>query len=199
MKKLMKDMAVVGALVVSLGIVAPSVAFASGTTTTSSSTTSAWASFRTSWSAYGQHLKAINATFRTSIQSAHATFSAAMSAATDATAREAARTALRASIEAAMNTRVAAITALGNPPAPPAGYNGTAWVASFQAANVAFRASVTSAETAYVQAMQSATTPTQRKAARLALKTAVDAAVVAHSNALLALGTHPKKPGQPSA
>lgn len=199
MKRFLKHGIIAATLVASLGTVAPSVAFASGSSRGTAATTTAWTTFRANWTTYVQGLKAINATYHASVQSAHASFSAAMSAATTATDRQAARTALRAAIEAALSARVAAITTAGNPPTPPAGYNGTAWVASFQAANIAFRASVAAAQATFVAAMTSATTQSERVAARGALKLAVGSAVVTRSSALAALGTHPTKPGQPTS
>jgi hypothetical protein len=103
---------------------------------------------------------------------------------------------LEAAITAALNARVTAITAAGSPPAPPAGYNGTAYVTGIQAANVAFRASTTAAQSAYAQALASATTSAQRLTARLTLEIAVDNAMIARSTALLALGAPPAHPGQ---
>ena len=198
MKKTLSRVLITGSLVASLGVVTPSVAFASGKTATTHTSTSAWASFRTNWSAYGHRLKAIHEIFRTAVRDAHTTFEVAMRAASDRVARQAARTTLHASLEAALSARVAAITALGNPPPPPAGFNGSAWIANFQAANVAFRSSVTAAETAFVQATQNATTRTERESARLTLEAAIGAAMVTRSNALLALGAQPTKPGQPT-
>ena len=197
MKRFLKHGIIAATLVASLGTVAPSVAFASGSSSGTTATSTAWTTFRADWSTYVQGLKAINATCHTAVQSAHATFSAAMSAATTASARQAARTALQAAIEAALSARVSAITAAGNPPTPPAGYNGTAWVTSFQAANIAFRASVAAAQKTFVAAMTSATTQSERVAARAALKLAVGNAIVTRSTALAALGAHPTKPGQP--
>ncbi|HQT99780.1 MAG TPA: hypothetical protein PLG60_04680 [Acidimicrobiales bacterium] len=199
MKRFVKHGIIAATLVASLGTVAPSVAFASGSSGRAAATTTAWTTFRANWATYVQGIKNINATCRTSVQSAHSTFSAAMSAATTATERQAARTALQAAIEAALSTRVAAITAAGNPPTPPAGFNGTAWVASFQAANVAFRASIATAQRTFVAAMTSATTQSERVAARAALKLAIGNAAVTRSTALAALGAHPTKPGQPTS
>ena len=93
---------------------------------------------------------------------------------------------------------IAAITAAGDPPAPPAGYNGTAFVTGLQAANVAFRASVSAAQTTYLQALSTATTSAERATARAALETSVASAQTVRAAALTSLGTPPSKPGQPS-
>jgi hypothetical protein len=93
---------------------------------------------------------------------------------------------------------VAAITAAGDPPSPPAGYNGTAWVEGFQAANVAFRASIVAAQTTLSASLSTATTAWDRQSARLTYRLAVGNAIVARSSAIEALGTPPTHRGQPS-
>jgi len=189
-------------LVVGLGISVPAVAYASSTTTSSSSTTpttpTAWTLFRAQWKTYVQGLEAINATYHTSIATARATYKAAMQVATTKAERQAALAALDASIEAALNVRVAAITGAGSPPPPPAGYNGTAWVTSYQGINETYRTAVAAAQTTFSAALAAATTSEQRQAARGALETSVGEATTAHANALTALGPPPAHPGQPS-
>lgn len=188
-------------LVVGLGISVPAVAYASSSTSSHTSAPApspAWAAFKVQWKTYVQGLEAINATFHTSIQTARATYRAALQVATTKAERQAALAALDASIVVALNVRVSAITAAGDPPSPPAGYNGTAWVTSFQSINVTFRASVVAAQTTYSAALAAATTSEQREAARGALETSVGEATTAHANALTALGPPPANPGQPS-
>jgi hypothetical protein len=102
------------------------------------------------------------------------------------------------SLSADLNARIAAITAAGDPPSPPAGYNGTAWVEGFQAANVAFRAAIVAAQTTLSASLATATTPWDRQSARLTYKLAVGNALVVHSTAIEALGTPPTHRGQPS-
>ncbi len=187
-------------IVAALGIGLPTAAFA-GTTTSTHMTTvnsTAWTTFRASWIAYVHGLQAINATYRASVRSARVSFDAAMDVATTKAERVAARAALNVALAAALNTRVAAITAAGDPPAPPAGFNGTAWVEGFQAANIARRAAVAAAESAYATALLSATTSAQRRADRLTFLAAVDAADAARINALIALGAPPLHRGQPA-
>jgi hypothetical protein len=165
-------------------------------TTNASAATSAWHSFHLAWKAYGDQLRSINLTYRASVESARSAFLLAKSTATTQAEIQADRATFEAAVAADINTKVAAITALGDPPAPPAGYNGTAWVTGFQAANVAFRASATAAESAYATAIASATTAWQRQSARLALEAAIGNAVVIRANALEALGPPPTDPGQ---
>jgi hypothetical protein len=193
-------------VVTALGVSVPAVAAygdsKTSTTTVSASTSasvSAWKAFHAQWKAYVYGLKSINATYRAARATALATLDEALSTSTTPAERQAARAAYLVSIEAALNARVAAITAAGDPPAPPAGYNGTAYVLGIQAANVAYRASVTSAQSALAAALAAATTPWQREQARLAYQAAVGNAIVVRANALEALGPPPTDPGQPSS
>jgi hypothetical protein len=195
------------AIVASMGVAAPAVAFADSTTTTTtpgasvSATTAdsvAWTAFQKEWKAYADGLRSIRLTYQASVETSRATYLTAIAAATTPAQKQAARLALDASLSADLNARVAAITAAGDPPTPPAGYNGTAWVEGFQAANVAFRASIVTAQTALSQALASATTAWDRKAARLTYQLAVGNAMVVHSTAIEALGTPPTHRGQPS-
>lgn len=191
------------ALVAALGISTPAVADASSTTSNNTSaasaTTTAWTAWHATWVTYINGLKSINSSYRTSMQSARSAFAAAMAVATTKAERQTARANLDTALVAAINTRVVAITAAGVPPTPPAGFNGTAWVTSFQAANIAFRAATIAAQSVYSQALASATTSEQRRAARIVLEGAIGAAMVAHSNALTALGAPPAHPGRASA
>jgi hypothetical protein len=166
--------------------------------TSTSASVSAWKAFHAQWKAYVDGLKSINATYRAARATARATYFEALSVATTPAERQAARAAYLVAIEAAINARVAAITAAGDPPPPPAGYNGTAYVLGIQAANVAFRASVTSAQSTLAAALAAATTTWQREQARLAYQTAIGNAIVVRANALEALGPPPTNPGQPS-
>jgi hypothetical protein len=189
------------ALVAAMGVATPSVAFAASHKTVSShdsstTTVTAWTTWKATWVTYVQGLKAINTTYRTAVQTAKATYQSALASATTKAQKQTARTALQTALTAALSARVSAITAAGNPPTPPAGYNGTAYVTALQSANVTFRASVTAAQSAYVVALSTATTAAQRQAARGALETAVGNALTVRSNALIALGTPPKNPGQ---
>jgi hypothetical protein len=195
------------AIVASLGVAAPAAAFADSTTTTTaapsasvsaSANAAAWTAFQKEWKAYADGLRSIRLTYQASVETSRATYLTAIAAATTPAERQAARLALDASLSADLNARVAAITAAGDPPSPPAGYNGTAWVEGFQAANVAFRASIVTAQTALSQALASATTAWDRKAARLTYQLAVGNAMVVHSTAIEALGTPPTHRGQPS-
>ncbi|MBW4079674.1 MAG: hypothetical protein HIU84_14465 [Acidobacteria bacterium] len=184
------------ALVVILGLGTPVAAFAGSTTTTGATTdTSAWSTFHVAWSSYVNGLKSINATYRASVQSADATFRSAMSAASTTAQRQSARLALDTALEAAINVRVSAITSIGNPPAPPAGYVGTAFVSGLQSANIAFRTSVAAAQSSFAQALASASTPSERATARAALKTSIASAMTTRAAALTALGSRPTHPG----
>lgn len=198
------------ALVAAMGVSIPAVASADSTTTTTTTQTAtttvtattaahaAWKAFRLSWRAYVDGLRSINLNYRSSVQTARAAYFAAIAVATTPTERQAARATLDTALAADINVRVAAITAAGDPPAPPAGYNGTAYVQGIQAANVAFRATATAAQATFAASIASATTPWQRKAARLTLELALGNALVVRSAALTALGAPPAHPGQPS-
>lgn len=193
------------AIVASMGVAAPAVAFADSTTTTSptvsvsaSANASAWTAFQKDWKAYVDGLRSIRLTYRASVETSRAAYLTAIAAATTPAEKQAARVALDASLSADLNARIAAITAAGDPPSPPAGYNGTTWVEGFQAANVAFRAAIVTAQTALSQSLATATTAWDRKSARLTYQLAVGNALVAHSTAIEALGTPPTHRGQPS-
>jgi hypothetical protein len=197
-----KSLAVV-ALVAAMGVSIPAAAFADSTTTSTSTSTTAsastpWTTWRATWVTYVQGLKSINSTFHTAVQTARATLQSALAAATDKTDRQAAISAFEASVEAALNARVTAITAAGDPPPPPTGYNGTAYVDGIQAANVAFRATVTTAQSTLSAALAAATTGQEAKTAHLTYEQTVGTAVATRAAALLALGSPPSNPGQPS-
>jgi hypothetical protein len=195
------------AIVASMGVAAPAVAFADSTTTTTtapsvsvsaSANAAAWTAFQKDWRAYVDGLRSIRLTYRASVETSRAAYLTAIAAATTPAEKQAARLALDASLSADLNARIAAITAAGDPPSPPAGYNGTTWVEGFQAANVAFRASIVAAQSVLSQSLASATTAWDRKAARLTYQLAVGNALVVHSTAIEALGTPPTHRGQPS-
>jgi hypothetical protein len=201
MKSFVNRSIAVFAVAAALGISIPSVAFADSSTTTLSTNTTAavatpWTTWRATWVTYVQGLKSINSTYHSAMSSARQTLHAALSASTNKTERQAAFAASEVSADAALNARVAAITAAGDPPSPPAGYNGTAWVTSFQSDNVAFRASIVAAQTALSLALTGAT-PQEARTARLTYRQSVGAAISAHSTALLALGNPPAHGGQP--
>lgn len=196
------------ALVVAAGIALPAMAGADSTTTTTTTTTtisaasqatSAWKAFHDEWRAYVDGLRSINATYRSSVDAARSVYESSLATATDKTERQAARTTFLNALSVALNVRVTAITAAGDPPAPPAGYNGTAYVEGIQSANVAFRASVAAAQSAYATALAAATSPQQQRAARLTYQAAIGNALVVRSDALLALGPPPSHPGQPAS
>jgi hypothetical protein len=196
------------AIVASMGVAAPAVAFADSTTTTTTTApgvsvsatanAAAWTAFQKDWKAYVDGLRSIRLTYRASVETSRATYLTAIAAATTPAEKQAARLVLDASLSADLNARIAAITAAGDPPSPPAGYNGTAWVEGFQAANVAFRASIVAAQSVLSQSLATATTAWDRKAARLTNQLAVGNAMVVHSTAIEALGTPPTHRGQPS-
>jgi hypothetical protein len=213
MKKVnIKSMAAV-AIVAAMGVSIPAVASASSpASSTSNRATTAisakssvnsdatvqWKAFQASWRAYVDGLRSIRLTFRSSVESDRATYFAARAAATTPAERQAAVAALEAALSASLNARVTAITAAGDPPAPPAGYNGTAYVMGIQAANVAFRATIVTAQTTLSAALAVATTRAEARTARWNYDTALGNALVVRSAALLALGTPPAHPGQPA-
>jgi len=198
-KKIPTRAAMMVALTLALGLGVPSAAFASSPPTagTTVKAPTAWTTWRASWTTFINGIKTINDSYHASLKSARDTLNAALSAATNKTQRDASRAAFTTSLLAAMNTRVAAIESAGIPPAPPAGYNGTAFFTGFLAARSAYWAAVTSAESTFTAAMASATTTSQRTAARAALKAAMSAALIARTNALTSLGSKPIKPGKP--
>jgi hypothetical protein len=197
------------ALVATMGVSAPAVAFADSTTTSTSATTTtagvsaraaatAWVTWHKTWVAYVDGLRSIRLTYRASVDTSRAAFLTAQAVATTPAEHQAARAAFEASLVTDLNARIAAITAAGDPPSPPAGYNGTAYVEGIQAANVAFRASIVAAQTVYSQSISTATTAWDRRAARLTYELAVGNAIVVRSTALEVLGAPPTHPGQPS-
>ena len=191
-------------LAASIAASVPTVAFATSTHTSVSAKTStttatdrlAWKTWHASWTAYVQGIKSINATFRTSLEGARSAYRTALAAATTKTDRLTARTNLDKAIAAAFATRVAAISAAGNPPAPPAGYNATAYVAGIQNANVAFRGSLAAAQSVFAQSILAANTVAQRSAAHAALRLAINNAIIARAQAIIALGAAPLNPGK---
>jgi hypothetical protein len=193
------------AVAAGLGIGIPAVASASSDVsvsvqahTSTTSTPTAWTTWRATWKTYYTGIQTINATFHTAVQSARTTFQAALQVATTKAERQAALATYDASVAVAVNARVSAITGAGSPPPPPAGYNGTAWVSSFQNVNETYRTSVASAQATYAKAIAAATTATEREAAQGALKTSVGNATTLRATALTTLGPPPSHPGQQS-
>jgi hypothetical protein len=200
MKRNFNRSVAVVAVVAALGVSIPSVAFADSLTTSSSATATptAWTTWHATWVTYVQGLKSINVAYRSSMFSARRALWAAIAPPATKTDRQAAFATFETAVQAAINTRVAAITGAGTPPPPPAGYNGTNFVTGFQSANIAFRASVVAAQTALSLALTGAT-PQEARTARLTYEQSLGSAITARSTALLALGTPPTKPGQPSS
>ncbi len=201
MKHLTARTATVISLIGLLSVGVPTVAYASSTTSTVASHTSTtvvtpWTTWRATWVSYAKGIKSINETFHTSIGAARAQYRSSLASATTKSERQADLATLEASIVLAINTRVSAINAAGSPPSPPAGYNGTAWVMAFQAANETYRQSVASAQATYATAINSATTALERSAARGALETSVGTALTVRANTLETLGAPPVHPGQ---
>jgi hypothetical protein len=208
MKSLTARSITAAALVATLGVGVPAAAFASSTnSTTHSSTTSkatavdvlAWKNWHATWMTYIYKMRSINLNYRTATESARAAFTTSMKSAKSMVDRTTARSNLNLGLFAAVNSRISAINAVGSPPAPPAGYNGTAYVTGIEKANTAFRSAIAASQTAYAEALLSATTPDQRSTARQARLLAVRTAVVARATALLALGSPPAMPGRKSA
>ena len=200
MKSIFKRSIAVVAVVAALGISIPSVAFADSSTASTSvtATPTAWTTWHATWVTYVHGLKSINATYRSSMSSARTALQAAIAPPATKAERQAAFANFGTSVQAAVNARVAAITGAGTPPPPPAGYNGTTYVTGIQSANIAFRASVVAAQTVLSLALTGAT-PQEARTARLTYEQSLGSAITARSTALLALGTPPTKPGQPSS
>jgi len=201
MKNLRSRAAITVLLVATVGATAPAVALASPAPSTvsarqPSASSSAWTTWRSTWISYIRNLEFINATYRASLASARATYRSALASATSKAQRQAAQEVLSIAISNALTSRVSAIDAAGLPPTPPAGYAGSNYVTQLQAANVAYRAAITSAESTLASALASATTTAQRLAARASYQSAVSSATTTRANALVALGLPPTHPGQ---
>jgi hypothetical protein len=165
-------------------------------TPTTTKADGAWATFLVSWKTYVSGLKTIDATYKAAVASVKSTYEAAKAAASTPAEKQAARVALAAGVSTALGARVASIVASGDPPAPPAGYRGSAWVVGFQSANVAFRAAVVAAQGTLASALSAATTGAEELSARSAYRTAITAAEATHESALATLGPAPKNPGK---
>jgi hypothetical protein len=197
MKRFTSRAAVALVMVGTLGVSAPLVASASTSVkANTTASTSVWHAFQLAWQAYVDQLRSIRLSYRSSVASARSTEKLALSVATTPAERQAARATFRAALVADLATRDAAITALGDPPSPPAGYNGTAYVQGFQAANEAYRTAVVTAQTTFAAALAAATTPAERQTARANLQLAVANAAYVRSEAIIALGPPPKHRGQ---
>ena len=123
------------AILAALGMSVPAIASADSTMTSAPTTsttvhvdhssTTPWKTWRKAENAYLAQLHVINRTFRVSVNVArreyHLAIRASVGSANRQAARAAARAALTLSIANAMQARATALTALGAPPAPPAG------------------------------------------------------------------------------
>ena len=185
-------------VVAALAIGIPTAAFGDPTTTTTVATKAptAWTTWRASWIVYIHGLRAINAT---TAPRCAATAPRSGRPGPPRRPRLSARPpAPRWRPPWKRHSTPASRRHRGRQPAPPPnGFNGTTYILGFQAANIARRAAVAAAESAYATALVSATTSAQRRADRLTFIAAVDTADAARINALIALGTPPKHPGQP--
>jgi ABC-type glycerol-3-phosphate transport system substrate-binding protein len=193
------------AILAALGMSAPAIATAdtsSSTTTTihvNHGSTTPWKTWRTAENAYLAQLHAINRTFRVSVSTARREYRLAIRASIGSPNRLAARTAARAaltlSIANAMQARATALTALGAPPAPPAGTPRSAYIDSLQAINQTYRNAVAAADATFATTFPSATTAAERATVRATLELAIANAAVARAAALVALGPPPVNSG----
>ena len=165
------------------------------TTTTTTAAPTAWQTWRVAQVAYVTQLRGINRTFRTALASARSTLAAAMNASTTKAQRATAHANFHLALAAAFSARALALTALGSPPAPPAGSARSAYIDKLHAINVAYRAAVASADATFATAILTATTPAARATVHAALQLAVANAAVARAAALTALGSPPMKDG----
>src|SRR5271154_6883092 len=93
-----------------------------------------------------------------------------------------------------MEARATALTALGAPPAPPAGTPRSAYIVALQAINQTYRNSVATADAAFAAAFPGATTAAERLVVRDTLNLAIAQAAVVRAAALVALGPPPASP-----
>lgn len=123
MNGLAKRMIASVAIVVSLALSAPAVAFAGTTTTTTIATKSTVITTMKQWRAadrlYLAKLKVINVTFLAAVATAKADLVATLSTSHDSAARITARAAFRVAITEATIARSDALTLLGKPPVKP--------------------------------------------------------------------------------
>jgi hypothetical protein len=122
MRSLITRSAVALVAAASIGLVAPSVAFAAGgspaptTTSTTTTTVATVKSHPRTLAAYRADRTAINQAFKWAVESAQTIFQQAKAQATTAAARSTARAAYELSLIQAAATRDNALTALGKPP-----------------------------------------------------------------------------------
>jgi len=109
-------------LVAALGISVPGTAYGDSATASTNSTIAAstpWTTWHRTWVAYFDGLKSINVSYRSSVESARSAYLSAMAAATTEAESQTARANFETALTADINVRVAAISAAGDPPAPP--------------------------------------------------------------------------------
>jgi hypothetical protein len=106
------------AMVATLALGTPVVAFA-GNNTTTTTTFSSLHAYQTSEHAYRTQLKAINLAFIEAIAVAKSDYQSALATATSSADRITARAAMRLAIANATAARASALTALGKPPVKP--------------------------------------------------------------------------------
>ena len=190
------------AIAATLGLSAPVAAFADSTTTTlpttsttvatnTTTTPSPMKTWRIAEKAYLDERAAINQTYKAAVATARSAYDTALSTATTSAEKATARTTLDAALAAAVTARIAAFTALGNPPAAPSSNPLGAYIDQVQTINEAYRASVMSAQATYAAALLSSTTGAERATAAANLKLAVANAEVTRAAALTALGAPP--------
>ncbi|NNN00439.1 MAG: hypothetical protein HKL86_01245 [Acidimicrobiaceae bacterium] len=189
-------------LVATLFVGVPTSAFAStspfsttGWSATHSTTRRlAWKSWHNSWIDYLRGLNAIDASYRASVKTARLAYGAAIATSSNRADRLAAKAQLVRALDAALLKRVAAITAVNFPPAPPAGFGATRYVNEIRRVNIDFRSALVVAETAFAQAVHKATSDAQRSRARAALRMAINKATLTRAQDLAALGPPPANP-----
>jgi len=186
------------AILAALGMSAPAIATADTTSTTihvNHGSTTPWKTWRKAENAYLAQLHVINRTFRVSVNVArrehHLAIKASIGSDNRQGARAAARAALTLSIGNAMEARATALSALGAPPAPPAGTPRSAYIDALQAINQTYRNAVAAADATFAVTFPGATTAAERATVRATLELAIAHAAVARAAALVALGPPP--------
>jgi hypothetical protein len=193
------------AILAALGMSAPAIATASTSSSTTTTihvnhgSTTPWKTWRKAENAYLAQLHAINHTFRLSVYTARHEYRLAIRASIGSpnrlAARATARAALTLSIANEMQARATALTALGTPPAPPAGTPRSAYIDSLQAINQTYRNAVAAADATFAATFPSTTTAAERATVRATLELAIANAAVARAAALVALGPPPVNSG----
>jgi hypothetical protein len=203
------------AVALTLGLtLSPAVAGADTTTTVTAATVTPAQvhAYHVALATYLRQLRQIDQTYRTTVDTAHATYEAVVAknpGFSGFSARIAARTALDTTLASAADARATALVALGTPPVNPGratndraqdkAYHAAvkAYFDSVRAINQTYRSAVATAESTFLATVaqnQGPTGITARATARITYANAVAAAATVRLTAITALGTPPTPP-----